>query len=113
MLGAKRLPLDHYFVEGMRQRIEVASIIDKLQSHIDDPAAYPLKQTQLAAARLLLERTVPVLQSIEHKDVSDRPPTREELIERITGIHRRATAKPVDTGANGTDPLAGSTATQH
>jgi len=112
-MADKRLPLDHYFAEGMRQRIEVARIIEKLQAHIDDPLVNPLKSTQLGAAKLLLERTVPILQSIEHKDTTDRPPTRDELISRIASLHRGATSKSIDAGTDGTGPADGSAPTTH
>ena len=99
-------PIDHDFLEGMRQRIEVAGIVDKLQKHVDDKDANPLTQTQLKAAEILLRKVIPDLKAIEHSGEVKRSESREALIERLTAIHAATAPKPAAgtaAGNSGTD----------
>ena len=82
-------PLDHTFISAMRERIEVATLVDKLQAHIADKDATPLSMTQLKAADILLRKAIPDLKAIEHTEAPRRDLTREELIERLTALHAR------------------------
>lgn len=94
-------PLDHDFLEGMRQRIDVAKTIDKLQAHIEDPKESPLSGTQLKAAEILLRKVIPDLKSIEHSGEVKRPESRDALIERLTAIHAGTAPKPAAGTAAG------------
>jgi hypothetical protein len=89
----RRKPIDHAFIEGMRDRIEVANVIDKLQNHVRDEEKHPLSMTQLKAADILLRKCMPDLKAIEHTDKPSRPATREELLEQLAALHAAATAK--------------------
>lgn len=83
MLDRKK-PLDHAFVESMRERIELATIIDKFQNHVRDADKYPMSSTQLKAGEVLLRKVMPDLISTElkgdirHHDVSDKPLSDDE-----------------------------------
>jgi len=99
-------PLDHDFLEGMRQRIDVGRTIDKLQAHVEDKDANPLTQTQLKAAEILLRKVIPDLKAVEHSGEIKRPESREALIERLTAIHAGTAPKPAPgtaAGNSGTD----------
>ena len=48
-----------------RERINTTRIVDKLEAHIDNNERTPMTQTQINAARILLDRTVPVLKQLE------------------------------------------------
>lgn len=88
----RRKPLDHAFLESMRERIEVSHIVDKLQGHVKDPEHTPLLNTQLKAAEILLRKVMPDQKAVEHTDERKRDLTREELIERLTALHARPAA---------------------
>lgn len=91
----RRKPIDHAFIEGMRDRIEVANIIDKFQHHVDDPLKHPMTMSQLKAGEILLRKCMPDLKAIEHADKPSRPATREELIEQLAALHAAATRHTV------------------
>lgn len=97
----RRKPIDHAFIEGMRDRIEVANIIDKFQHHVDDPLKHPMTMSQLKAGEILLRKCMPDLKGVEHSGSARRELTREELIERLTALHARAATAPVNGGAGG------------
>jgi hypothetical protein len=93
----KRRPLDQAFIDGMRERFEVASWIDKIKNHIIDPKANPLQRTQIDCAKLLLAKVIPDLKSVEHsgevtrrKDLTDA-----ELDARLAELLRQR--EPVRT----------------
>jgi len=50
----------------IRKNINTKVLVDLLTNHMLDPDAYPLKQTQLTAANMLLKRTLPELRAVEH-----------------------------------------------
>lgn len=86
-------PLDHTFISAMRDRIEVSTLVDKLQAHVGDPKEHPLSMTQLKAADILLRKAIPDLKAIEHTEAPRRDLTREELIERLTALHAKPAAE--------------------
>jgi len=86
----RRKPLDHAFLESMRDRIEVANIVDKLQACVKGEHA--MGKERIAAARILLAKVMPDLKAVEHTDDRKRELTREELIERLTALHARPAA---------------------
>jgi hypothetical protein len=73
----------------VRERIDTSMIVKKLTGHINGEGE--MSQTQIQAARILLDRTVPVLKAIEvrHEDggnaktISDR-----QLLDIIDGQAR-------------------------
>lgn len=95
----RRKPLDHAFIEGMRDRIEVANIIDKFQNHVKDAERNPMTMTQLKAGETLLRKCMPDLKAVEHTDKPSRPATREELLEQLAALHAQATGEPDATAA--------------
>lgn len=58
-------PLDQAFIDGMRRRIRVAEIIDRMNNHALDPITYPMTKTQLMAATVLLKKIMPDLQATQ------------------------------------------------
>lgn len=109
----RRKPLDHAFLESMRDRIEVARIIDKLQDHVKDPDTYPMSGTQLKASQLLLAKCMPDLKAVEHTDAPARELTREELIERLTQLHGGSTAAHDSAAAQGNGAVDRATPLPH
>lgn len=94
-------PLDHSFISAMRERIETATLVDKLQAHVKDPGKAPLSMTQLKAADILLRKSIPDLKAIEHsgeinkqrvEDMSDA-----ELADIAAGRRERAVTAPGST----------------
>jgi len=49
----------------IRERIDSTMVVEKLQEHVKDADAAPMTQTQIMAARILLDRTLPVLKQVE------------------------------------------------
>lgn len=86
----RRKPLDHAFLESMRDRIEIANILDKLQGCVNGVSM--MDKEQIAAAKILLGKVMPDLKAVEHAEAPKREMTREELIERLTALHARPTA---------------------
>ena len=76
------------FGTRVRERIDSTKIVRKMCQHIENAEETPMTQTQLTAARILLDRTVPVLKPIEvahgdgddAKSISDR-----QLLDVIEG----------------------------
>ena len=65
---ARRPPVVHKparHTDETRSRIAVARIIDRLQSHIQ--GELDLSPTQISAAKILLDKVLPNLQSVENK----------------------------------------------
>lgn len=58
-------PLDQAFIDGMRRRIDVARIIDRMNKHAIDPGTYPMTISQLKAATVLLKKIMPDLQATQ------------------------------------------------
>lgn len=83
----RKKPLDHAFLESMRDRIEIARILDKLQECV--MGVKIMDKEQVAAARILLGKVMPDLKAVEHAEAPKRDMTREELIERLTALHAR------------------------
>jgi hypothetical protein len=94
--------IDEDFREGLRNRIKAANLIDRLQNHVMNAAAYPMSQTQLKAALGLLGHVLPQLKAVEHTNAPKRTETREELIERIAQLHAGAVAVSQRGRADGT-----------
>ena len=51
----------------LRKNINGKTLITMLNNHMLDPELYPLKQTQVNVANMLLKRCLPELRSIEHQ----------------------------------------------
>lgn len=105
--------LDADFREGLRVRIRAADIIDKLQNHVMNAAAYPMSQTQLKAALGLLGHVLPQLKAVEHTQAPKRIETREELIERIAQLHAGAVATSQRGAVAGTAGADGAAEVRH
>jgi len=50
----------------LRKNINGKSLLTLLNNHMVDPETYPLKQTQVNVANMLLKRCLPELRSVEH-----------------------------------------------
>jgi len=75
-----------------REKIDSTLILKKLANHVQDADSNPLSQTQIAAAKLLLDRTVPTIRPIEVKQEGDRNAktiTNSELFLMIEGQSKR------------------------
>ena len=69
--------------ENTRKRIQTSMIINRLTDHIDGKCE--LSATQVRAAEVLLNRTLPVLQSIEY--TSDTPLLNNDKTFTIQIVH--------------------------
>lgn len=107
----RRKPLDHAFLEGMRDRIEVAAIIDKLQDFVRGDVR--MRPEQVKAAEILLRKCIPDLKSVEHTDGPKRDLTREQLIERLTQLHSGAIVPVERPAVGGAGAVDGATEIQH
>ena len=67
MLDQKKPVLDQAFIDGMRQRIDVAMVIDKLQNHVRNAQSHPMLKSQIQAAMILLKKVIPDVQQTEIK----------------------------------------------
>jgi UDP-N-acetyl-D-mannosaminuronic acid transferase (WecB/TagA/CpsF family) len=105
--------IDHDFREGLRSRIKAADLVDRLQNHVMNAAAYPMTQTQLKAALGLLGHVLPQLKAVEHTNAPTRTETREELIERIAKLHAGAVAVAQRGTANGAVAADGTAEVRH
>jgi hypothetical protein len=105
--------IDADFREGLRTRIRAADLVDRLQNHVMNAAAYPMTQTQLKAALGLLGHVLPQLKAVEHTTVPTRTESREELIERIAKLHAGAVATSQRGGTAGTAPTDGTAEVCH
>ena len=59
------------YKERIQERIDVGMIVGKLHKHIQDSDKTPLLATQLNAARILLNKVVPDVQSLKIQEVTD------------------------------------------
>lgn len=64
------------YPERTRERIQAVKLLDKLQAHALH--AEPMADSQITAARILLDRVMPVLKAVEH--------TGEAAIQKITVV---------------------------
>lgn len=94
-------PLDHSFISAMRERIETATLVDKLQAHVKDPGKAPLSMTQLKAADILLRKSIPDLKAIEHSGEINK-----RAVEDLSDDELRSIAR---SRGNGTPATPGST----
>ena len=60
--------------ERLSEKIQAGKIVAKLSGHVHDPDNHPLTQTQLNAARILLNKIIPDLRSIEVKPLQNQSP---------------------------------------
>lgn len=74
--------------DHIRTKIQAASIINRLQQHVD--GEIELTATQIAAARELLDRSVPKLSQIQHVGDENQPVSFQEI--------RRTIVKPDGSG---------------
>lgn len=82
------------YIARMRERIDSTAICQKLCLHIEDAEKHPMQMTQIAAARLLLDRTLPVLKPLEIKQedgATAKTITNERLFALIEGQAKRIT----------------------
>lgn len=67
-----------------RERIKATLILEKVQNHILDAAAYPMEATQMTGAKMLLAKVIPDLKAIEHSGPDGNAiPTKSE----VTHVH--------------------------
>ena len=86
------------FNERVTERIKVGKIATKLQQHVMDADKTPMTQTQINAARILLNKCVPDLKALEIKDIHQSPDdpngiTNDRLRSIISGECSKVTAK--------------------
>lgn len=105
--------IDADFREGMRQRIKLADIIDRLNGHALNPAAYPMTQSQVKVALALVGYVLPQLKAVEHSKSPEQPLTREQLIERLAQLHAGAIGQPQRRAADGTGATDGAAEIRH
>lgn len=98
-----------YRREYVIAQIQTTTLVNKLQEHVANPDATPLTDTQIRAAKILLDRTLPTLQAAEitHLDENDRL-SEGEIVAKLDALiaskpelldvllaRRAALAKPV------------------
>ena len=66
-LDDKPKALDQAFIDGMRARIDVAMLIDKMQDHVRDAVTTPMRDSQIKVAIALLKKVIPDVQQTEIK----------------------------------------------
>ena len=66
------------YKQRLSDRIRASMIVGKLQKHIEDPIKNPLLISQLTAARILLNKVIPDVQSLKIQEV------RSDNIQTIT-----------------------------
>lgn len=66
--------LNRMHSEQVRLKIQAAVIIDRLQKHVD--GEIEMKPSQIQAAQILLDRSVPKLQQIQHVGDDEGGPIR-------------------------------------
>lgn len=57
--------------EQVRLKIQAAVLIDRLQKHVTGDAE--MTPTQISAAKVLLDRSVPVLSQVQHTGDAEKP----------------------------------------
>lgn len=70
--------LNRHHSEEIRQKIQAANIIYRLQQHVNGEVE--MSATQVAAASCLLDRSVPKLKQIQHVGDEDGGPIRHSLV---------------------------------
>ncbi|MDH3713751.1 MAG: hypothetical protein OET44_07895 [Gammaproteobacteria bacterium] len=70
--------------ENVRAAIKVGMIVDRLQKAA--MGEIEMKNSELNAAKLLLDKTLPSLQAVEQTVKDDGPKSLEEINERIRSI---------------------------
>lgn len=90
--------IDADFREGMRRRIDLANIIDRLNGHATNPVAYPMTSSQIKVALALVGYVLPQLKAVEYTKAPEQPLSREQLIDRLTQLHA-GTAVPAQRRA--------------
>lgn len=102
--GLRRFKPHHQ--EDVRNKIQTSQIINRLQDHMHGRCE--LAPTQVAAAKILLDRVVPVLSAVEQTRVDVLPPETE----LIATIQRLIAANPALIAALGAHaPLIGQSST--
>lgn len=84
MPARKRLDLS----AKTRERIKVSMIVNRLQSHV--MGEVEMSSTQLQAARILLAKALPDLQSIEHSGQISTKSITEMTDEELIAVARRS-----------------------
>lgn len=105
--------IDEDFREGIRQRIKIADIIDRLTNHALNPVAYPMTASQVKVALSLVGYVLPQLKAVEHTKTSDKPMTREQLIERLAQLHAGTTSQPQRRAVDGAVSTDGAAEIHH
>ena len=62
-MAARKRPLSQPKLEEMRRRIQATKLLKRLEDHVLN--GDEMSQSQIAAARILLGKTIPDLQSVE------------------------------------------------
>jgi hypothetical protein len=57
--------IPHRLTDAWRKKVKVAEIMERLGSHVD--GSIEMSQTQIAAAKILLAKTVPDITKNEHE----------------------------------------------
>lgn len=95
--------------DKVRERIRVTKLIQALEQHA--LGRRPMSATQIRAAEVALRKALPDLTAVEHSGFVETPPTREELLARLTSLHTRAVERVERQRAGGTSEPPGSTPT--
>lgn len=105
--------IDEDFREGMRKRIRIADIIDKLTNHAINPVAHPMTTSQVKVALALVGYVLPQLKAVEHTRVPEKPLSREQLLERLAQLHAGASRTPERRAVDGADSTDGAAEVRH
>lgn len=105
--------IDEDFREGIRQRIKIADIIDRLTNHALNPAAFPMTTSQVKVALSLVGYVLPQLKAVEHTKKHEQPLTREQLIERLAQLHAGTTGQSQRRSVDGTPSANGAAEIRH
>lgn len=105
--------IDADYREGMRQRIKLADIIDRLNNHALNPVAYPMTVSQVKVALALIGYVLPQLKAVEHTKPPEQPLTRDQLIERLSQLHAGTAGQSQRRTADGTGTADGAAEIRH
>lgn len=97
--------------EKVRERIRVTKLIQALELHA--LGKIQMSATRIRAAEVVLKKALPDLTAIEHSGFIETPPTREELLARLTQLHARAVERVDNGGAARAVEPAGPPPTSH
>jgi hypothetical protein len=81
--------------ERVRERIRVTKLVQALELHA--LGKIEMSPSRIRAAEVVLKKALPDLTAVEHSGFIERPPTREEILARLTELHARAVER-VDNG---------------